>query len=303
MGPQALAEAVTRLRWVCPGAAALLALARSPTATSWDAVRGDPGAVLMLVRHSPMLRATANGSFVPNLLANPNLLEEVLRRLDGPVVGWADWNQPSIQLVHQSALRYAASAHSLAQAEQSCDPDLAWIGGLLAPLGWLVVAAVNPSAVAACLEDPKFSSDAQVVQERHWGLTASAIGRRLARRWRLPDWLSAIVGQLGIPEETAVRFGAEPNLFRVVQAAVALVDQQALANCRLHMSNCRLAEPSLQSAICKLQWAICNDSIWQNPAEVPLLKDLLQSGIIWKFPAADECGSFAFPACESAFLR
>ena len=90
MGPQALAEAVTRLPWVCPGAAALLALARSPTATSWDAVRGDPGAVLMLVRHSPMLRATTTGSYVPNSLANPTFIEEVLRRLDQPAVGWAD---------------------------------------------------------------------------------------------------------------------------------------------------------------------------------------------------------------------
>jgi signal transduction histidine kinase len=98
----------------------------------------------------------------------------------------------------------------------------------------------------------------------------------LARRWRLPDWLSAIVGQLGIPVETAVRFGAEPNAFRVVQSAVALVEGQGIANCRLHIANCKLEEPKPQLAIGNWQLAIGNEGPWQSPDEVPLLKDLLQ---------------------------
>ena len=276
VGPRALAEAVTRLPWVCPGTAALLALARSPTASSWETVRADPGAVLLLTRHSPMLRATTNDSFIPGSFANPTLLEEALRRLEPPLTGWADWNQSAIQPVYQSAFRYAATAYALAQNEHSCDPDLAWIGGLLAPLGWLAVAAVHPPAVEACLHDPEFPNDSQAVQEKHWGLTASAIGRRLARRWRLPDWLSAIVGQLGIPVETAVRFGAEPNLFRLVQSAVAVVEKQGNTNCKLQIANRKLEEPSRKFVICNSQIAICNDSIGQNPADVPLLKDLLQ---------------------------
>jgi signal transduction histidine kinase len=253
-----------------------LALARSPTAASWDAVRGDPGAVLLLVRHSPMLRATSSGSLVPGSLANPALLEDALRRLDPPIAGWVDWNHPSIQAIHQSALRYASTAQALAELDKSCDPDLAWIGGLLAPLGWFAVAAVDAAAAGACFHDPAFPRDPRTAQVRHWGMTAAAIGRRLSLRWRLPDWLSAIVGHLRLSVETAARFGAEPNLFRVVQCAVAHVEKQGIADCRLQIADCRPETAQPAFAICNLQSAICNTVTGQNPADVPLLKDLLQ---------------------------
>jgi signal transduction histidine kinase len=250
-----------------------LALARSPTAASWEVVRGDPGMLLLLVRHTPTLRATTNGLFVPSTLANPILLEEALRRIDPPIAGWVDWNQPAIQFVYQSALLYAASAHSLAQTDHSCDPALAWIGGFLAPLGWLAVAVVHQPAIAVCLHDPEFHRDPQGAQQRHWGLTASAIGRRMARRWRLPDWLAAIVGQLGIPVETAVRFGAEPNLFRIVHEAVTSVESNPSNDGGLRLANHRLRNTDAESRKPKAE--IRDETAWQNPAEVMLLKDLL----------------------------
>jgi signal transduction histidine kinase len=253
-----------------------LALARAPTAVSWEAVRGDPGAVLLLVRHSPMLRATVPGSFVPGALANPAILEDALCCLDSPVSCWVDWNLSSIRAIHQASLHYAETAHQIARRDKCCDPDLAWIGGLLAPLGLFAVAAVDTSAAAACLNDPLHARDSRAAQEKHWGITAAAIGRRLARRRRLPDWLSAIVGHLGLTEETAARFGAEPNLFRTVQAAVAIVENQGNPNCKLQLSDRRLEKSASESAICDLQAENCRATTWQNPGEVPLLKDLLQ---------------------------
>ena len=50
---KALGEAATHLAWLCPSAASLVALARSPTATVWQEVRDDPGAVLLILRQAP----------------------------------------------------------------------------------------------------------------------------------------------------------------------------------------------------------------------------------------------------------
>jgi len=269
VGPGALAEAVTRLPWISPGAGALLTLARSPTASSWDAVRVDPGAVLLVVRQSPALRALSSVSSVPALLANPGLLEEALRRLDGTGPGWVDWELPSIRPVYQSAVRVATASHELAQREGRCDPDVAWIAGLLAPLGWLGVAVVDPSAVAACLANPGFACRPAAVQERHCGFDAVALGRRLARRWRLPNWLAAVVAHLSLPVELAVRFGAEPNLFLVVQRAIGGADRG------LRIADSGLQETEVRSEIQNPKSKIQNPVPWQNPADIPLLKDVL----------------------------
>jgi hypothetical protein len=270
VGPGALAEAVIRLPWVSPGTAALLALARAPTAASWDAVRVDPGAVLLLVRNSAALRTLSTTPDIPSLLANPVLLEYASRRLDKPCPGWVDWGQAAVRSVYQSALHYAAIAHALALRDGGCDPEAAWIAGLLAPLGWMGIAAVDPSAVSACLADPEFDVRPATVQERQWGLNAAAIGRRLARRWRLPDWLTAVVAHLTLPAEIAAGFGAEPNLFRVVQRAVGPAD------CGLRVVDCGLQDMEVQSEIRNPKSEIRNPISWQNPASVALLKDILR---------------------------
>ena len=59
-------------------------------------------------------------------------------------------------------------------------------------------------------------------QRACWGLDQTAIARRLARRWQLPSWLTAVVGHLSLPVEIAQELGAEPELFRLVQLAVGL---------------------------------------------------------------------------------
>jgi signal transduction histidine kinase len=267
VGPGALAEAVVRLPWISPGTEALLALARAPTAASWDAVRVDPGAMLLLVRNSPELRTLSGVSFIPGLLGNPVLLEDALRRLDSASISWVDWDNPTVRPVYRSALRFAATAHELAKCTGTCNPHAAWITGLLAPLGWLAVAVVDPSAIGGCLADPEFVGCPEFVEQRHWGLTAAALSRRLARRWRLPDWLSAIVAHLGLPVEVATRLGAEPNLFRVVQDAVGHGD------CGL-----RIAEFGLEgkSEVRSPNSDLDNSREQRNPADVPLFRDLLR---------------------------
>jgi signal transduction histidine kinase len=267
-----VAEAVSRLPWLSPGATSLLALARSPTAESWDTVRNDPGALLLAIRCSPHYRAHSTKPFFPALLSNPLILEEALHRLDAPSTSWVDWNLSGARTVLQAALRYAHTSHMLAEQSGTCDPDRAWTAGLLAPLGWFGV-CVEIEAVGACLSDPDFGHDPVAVQQRLWGLDAAALGRRLARRWQLPNWLAAVVEHLGLPADVASRFGAEPELFRVVQQAVALVEQSNIANCKLHIATCKLDDPVPQVAP---RHVPSEFSTWQNPASIPFLKDLLR---------------------------
>ena len=40
-------------------------------------------------------------------------------------------------------------------------------------------------------------------QVRHWGLDHDAIARRLAVRWRLPEWVGTTTGHLNLPLRAA----------------------------------------------------------------------------------------------------
>ena len=78
------------------------------------------------------------------------------------------------------------AAQRLAEISQRGDPHHAWVAGLLAPLGWLAVCAVDGDLAAACLDDSAFTQDPVLTQQRRWGYDHAGIARRLARRWRLP---------------------------------------------------------------------------------------------------------------------
>src|SRR5262249_44737787 len=116
---------------------------------------------------------------------------------------------------------FARLAEAFARKSGVCDPLRAWSAGLLAPLGWMAVAAVDPHAVGECLREQVYADELPEAQQRLWRFDAHAIGRRLSRRWNLPDWLRFVVGELALPAETAAALGADDGLFRVVQLAVA----------------------------------------------------------------------------------
>src|SRR5439155_18488182 len=112
------------------------------------------------------------------------------------------------------------SARLVAERADGCAADNAWVAGLLAPLGWLAAAAVDPAQTSACLEDPA------AAPQRAWGLDPAAIARRLSHAWRLPAWLASVCGHLALPAAVAQALGGDPPLFQTVQLAVGLVQQQ-----------------------------------------------------------------------------
>jgi signal transduction histidine kinase len=285
------AEAVARLRWLAPGADSLAVLGRPPNSGTWPALCADPGAVLLLLRQ-PGAAAPWAASSLLSLIPFPDalfhdaaLLDEARRYLDlapaGPSLGFVDWQCSAVRPVYRASLTLAHLARQIALRSGRAHPEQAWVCGLLAPLGWLAVCAVDPSAVAACLADESLAHDPAGTQQRHWGLDQAGLARRMARRWGLPDWLAGVLANLGLPVEQAQRLGADPLLLALTRLAVrhasaggldlGLCDAAIGAGDAAILADDVLAglSPDLPDGI-ELQ-------PWQDPHGCPLLRDLLST--------------------------
>lgn len=263
------AHAAARLGWLAPGAASLVALARPITPLTWAEVRTDPGAVLLIVRQlSPRLQGPSPRPSIPTLLDDPALLGGALEFLSFPPARIVDWDRPEVRPVYHTCLTLAQQAERTARQTGRCDPDEAWVGGLLAPLGWLAVCAADPTAAAACLADTSFPSDPVGCQRRLWGADNAAIARRLARAWQLPPWLAVVVGHPGLPGEAVRPLGADLDLLEAVQTAVTTARETGTSDLGLSggravgtMAVGRPTEPG--------------PGRWQDPYPLPWLRDLL----------------------------
>ena len=275
-------EAAIDLPWLSPCAATLVALARAPTASLWDDVRGDPAGVLLLLRHTP---ADISGTVLAACLRSADALQTALPLLAGP--GFIDWHDPGLFPIYAIAKRQATLAQLLAGHVAGCDPDRAWIGGLLAPLGWLAVCAVSAPQVEACRAHPSFARNSAEAQRHCWGLDHTAVARRLARCWNLPAWLGAIVGHLGLPVAIAQTLGGEPTLFQVAQLAAALSNQRGHGlGLAVGATVDELRDVlGLSADVVDETWRqaealeLTPPTPWQAPARCPLLSDLLQMAL------------------------
>ncbi len=237
---EVLREAVTQLPWLAPSASSLVAFCRPFSYSTWSNLCCDPGAVLLLLRH---LASPSRAEPVipwPALILKPlhsaGLIEFVLNRLRQPPCGTVPWDLEPAGGVLRCSLVCARLARSLASQVGLIAPDQAWVCGLLAPLGWLALCAVNPAAVTAALPTtgnsqvgrppPMPTPDHRRQQESVWGITHSALARRLARSWGLPGWMVALVGRLGLPEAVAHQLGAERDLFHLTRVAIDLARGQ-----------------------------------------------------------------------------
>jgi signal transduction histidine kinase len=276
---------VLRLAWLSPSAASLAVLGRPPTAATWPAIRRDPAAVLLVVRRSEVLwpgrsSSAPPPSFCAVAFEQASLIEDALHLLDQPD-GFVDWNRPSVQPVYDACLTFARLAQRLAERTGRCDPEAAWTCGLLAPLGWLAMCAVDPESVAACLADPALHSDPAETQRRYWGIDQAAIARRLARRWHLPAWATAAAEHLHLPGALAQTFRADPILFPLTRLAIEEARRQGV-----DLGLCNGAFSAEDRASLLIPGGQDLDTgraeapilqVWQEPREVPLLRDLLES--------------------------
>lgn len=198
---------IADLVWLSPSADSLVALSKQNADAAWERLRLDPGCVLLLLRH------TGKRFSFAELVAEPSLLLSAADYLGKPGFACADRSGPAF--VHQVCRKQAQLAEFLATRVGHCDPQRAWIGGLLAPLGWLALSAADADKVDILVRAGNFRS-----------FDSAACARRLNHSWHLPNWLSVLTGSLDLPVDIASRFGCDSTLLMVVQLATALIERR-----------------------------------------------------------------------------
>lgn len=222
MGAVPVGQLAASVPWIGPAAPALAGLAADPLPIR--PLLADPGIVLLALRFArptPTPAALADPSF----LEQPILLDAAAAQLEAGADGWADPTRGPVAAVMAVCRSIAGFARRLASITKSADPAAAHAAGLLAPLGWLAVAAVDAKAVERVRAVRTFAADPHAAQVAEWGLSHDAIVRRLVARWRLPAWLANVIAHVSHVTDDAVTLGADRNLVAVVRAAVLLAER------------------------------------------------------------------------------
>jgi signal transduction histidine kinase len=286
---KALGEGAVDLPWLAPCAASLVALAREPAATAWPKVCTDPGCVLLLVRHGMPAGPLQSVRSFSTVLRDDEALRAALGYLQIPqsqnsVSAFVDWNQPAARPIQLACLRYARLATLLAERSGRCEPDLAWVAGLLAPLGWLVLAA-HVKEMRITDRGSRMENQPPILGPPTTFFDYAALARRLNQRWELPSWLSTVTGHLALPLEVTEALGADPHLFPIVQLAVGLVEQRGVGLglvCGQTPSELTttlgLEFETVQAGMEEALAPVAADAVqcWEAPSTQPLLMDLLQ---------------------------
>lgn len=212
-----LAHRAAALPWIAPSTTRLAALAGKPA--DWA---DDPASVLLMLRFARPTPTRDHLSLSDDAFRQSSILEAAAEYLDtiGPGT-----SQVESSLITTTCRQIAAKAESLAAVSGTCPPDAARVAGLLAPLGWYALAAIDGDVVDACREHRDFAHDPIVIETEFFGLPVDAITRRLCNRWRLPDWLANVLTTLRLPINDAVALGADAGLARVLRFAIASTEK------------------------------------------------------------------------------
>src|SRR5262249_39815449 len=152
----------------------------------------------------------------PDRLLAPGLAEAALAYLERVPCAWRDASHPFTNRLNEFSKRSGELAAELARLTGRADPQEAVWAAQLAPLGWLAVTAVDADAAARCRGNERFSANPAALQRERWGLDHDAIARRLATRWKLPERIAALIGQLSMPFDAAKAVMPDADLFAIV---------------------------------------------------------------------------------------
>jgi two-component system, NtrC family, sensor kinase len=261
MSGKAVGRAAVALPWLCPNTDDLLKLAEAPAGLARPCDT-DPALLSFLLRFAPPATSPITGLFCPTALAVASLPETAAAYLNASRAGWVE---PTCEVAKRCRVFTAGAtrfARRLAEHTRRACPDRAAALVALAPLGWLAVAAVDHGLAAEALHDPD-APPVGSLQAEVWGLDQNAIARRLANRWRLPDWIGTALGNFSLSLSVARSLVPDLDLFAVAQLAVVEAERRI---CMLGLAT--EVDRSAALAALKLDAATA-DELWSHsPAEV-----------------------------------
>jgi signal transduction histidine kinase len=223
--------------------------------------------------------------FCPSTLSGSSLPEAAAAFLAATRDGWVPAGSKVWKRCRALTGAAAPFARRLAEHTRRACPERAAAVVELAPLGWLAVAAVDAGLAAAPLHDSEVPP-LPPIQAEVWGLDHNAIARRLANRWRLPDWVATALGNLGLPLPAARTVAADPGTFAVAQLAVIEAERRGHSLGVSHGADRAelLKELAVTEAAVEELWSAPGQPEEQpalsvldaNPHKVPLLANLLK---------------------------
>jgi signal transduction histidine kinase len=283
MSGKAVGRLAAALPWLCPNTDELIRLAESPASYARPCAPA-PAILAFLLRYTPPAAAPQTGLFCPAALALAGLPEAAAAFLTASRDGWVAPTGEVAKRCRALILSAARFARRAAEHTHRACPDRAAAIATLAPLGWLAVAAVDHGVAAEPLHDPD-KPPVAAVQADVWGLDQNAIARRLAHRWRLPDWIASALGNMSLPLAAARAVVPDTDLFSVAQLAVIEAERRTHS---LGLSTgvdrgTVLAELDLDDALADELWTLSAEEPAANPAaldpdphSVPLVANLLK---------------------------
>lgn len=124
------------------------------------------------------------------------------------------------QMAWDHSMDCAAAARALAVVTGSCEPDTAFVAGLMHDIGLLVMAQAAPDEVAALLE--RASPDPLAAERQALGLNHAQVGQRLLEHWNLPPSLCEAVRLHHAPARRHMRSNPLVNLVALADVLAAL---------------------------------------------------------------------------------
>ncbi|MFM8273314.1 MAG: HDOD domain-containing protein, partial [Gemmata sp.] len=288
MPGKAVGRVAAGLPWLCPNTNSLICLAEAPAGLARPFAAGpDVGLLAFLLRHTPLTAAPPSPLFSEQALTAAVLPETAAAYLSETAVGWVDSASAAATACRPFATLGAAFARRLAAHTNRGCPERAAVLVALAPLGWLAVAAADALAADAVLNDPDVSPTA-AVQAAAWGFDQNAITRRLAHRWRLPDWAATALGSFALSLGAVRLVASDVSLFVLAQFAVLETERRTRtlgltesADRAELLRELRITDPTVE----ELWQASGADAearptavptLDQNPRAAPLLANLLR---------------------------
>ncbi len=290
MPGKAVGRTAAGVPWLCPNTDSLIRLADAPAGLARQSAADgsvDVGLLAFLLRFAPPAAQPELSLFCPSALSVAALPDTAAAYLAATPSGWVDPESAVAKRCREFSTRANAFARALVAHTRRTSAERVAAIMWLAPLGWLTVASVDPGAAGEPLHDPA-SLPTPELQAELWGLDQNAIARRLANRWRLPDWIATVLGNLNLPLVAARAVAVDFDLFILAQFA-ALETERRGHSLGLTAGADRaslLKELKLDDATVSELWAaataaqqtetVTPSNVDPNPHKVPLVTNLLK---------------------------